>query len=168
MDASLFSRRAALTALVGLVAAPSLASARGAAPGKFSAIVVDVGPMRAKGDTITADWIASVLPGDLERTFAPYLAPGDRRAPVLHARIDLVELGVVGSAGSALGFSGAVDWIEGAAVVGGRDGAVYPLTSAVQAHPDLVDATGQEGRQRVNTLAEAFAQWLPGQMGLRG
>lgn len=168
MDASLICRRSALTALAGLFVAPWLARAQGAAPTRFSAIVVDVGPMRAKGDTITADWIASALPGYLRQSFAPYLAPGDRRAPVLHARIDLVELGVIGSAGGALGFSGAVDWIQGAGVVGGRDGTVYPLTSAVQAHPNLVDATGAEGRQRVNTLAQSFAQWLPGQMGLRG
>jgi hypothetical protein len=154
-------------AVAGLFAAPSLALAQSSAA-RFSAIVVDVSPLRAKGDTITADWIASTLPGLLRQSFAPYLVPGDRRAPVLRARIDGVTLGAVGSAASALSPDGAVDWIEGAAIVGVRGGAVYPLTSAVQTHPFDIDPTGQQGRQRINTLAQSFAQWLPGQMGLRG
>ncbi len=168
MDASLISRRSALTALAGLIVTRSLARAQGARPARFSAIIVDVGPLRAKGDTITADWIESVLPGMMRQSFAPYLAPGDRRAPVLRGRVDLVQLGSPGSSGGALIGDAAVDWIEGAGVVGGRDGAVYPLTSAVQAHVEEPDATGQQGRLRINNLALAFAHWLPGQMGLRG
>jgi hypothetical protein len=169
MSASQITRRSALTALAGMLAAPTLAHALGGpAATRFRAIVVDVGPMRAKGDMITADWIAQDLPGLLRKSFAANLAPGDRNAPVLLARVDLVTLGIPGSGGGGI-FAGntAIDYIQGAGIVGGRGGAVYPLLSSLQSYPQMPDPTGFQGRQRVDNLAASFAQWLPGQMGLQ-
>ena len=121
-----------------------------------------------RSDAISADWIAQELPGDLRKTFAAYLAPGDPRAPILLARVDLVTLGTEGSGG---GFNStqAVDYIEGAGVVLGPNGrtiASYPLLSAVHAYPSDVDNNGVSGRTRVSNLALSFANWLPGKMGL--
>ena len=112
-----------------------------------------------------------MLPGYLRQTFAKYLAPGDRSAGILVARIDDVTLGVQGSRMS-LGFlsNDTTDGIEGAAVVlDGRGRVVnsYPLYSSLGAD-SLPNSPYQTDvlRRRVETLALSFAQWLPGKMGL--
>lgn len=170
MDNRLVTRRAALSALAVAALAPRLALAAPEAA-RFSAIRIDVAPLRNNGDGDFADWVAAVLPGALRQSFAPYLAPGDRNAPVLVARVDQVYLGPEHSGG----FGGnpvmdAIDGIQGEGVVLGPRGqpvASYPLYSAVGADtyinmPYQLDIT----RRRVETLAKSFAQWLPGKMGL--
>ena len=132
------TRRAALTALT--LAAASAAVKASAAPlgdVRFREIRVDVSPLRAKDESDEAQWVAAVLPGYLKQTFAKYLAPGDRSAGVLVARIDDVAVGS------------------------------YPLYSSLgadslQNSPYQTDIL----RRRVETLALSFAQWLPGKMGL--
>ena len=173
MDNRLVTRRAALTALTALgafAAAPGIAVA--AVPnGSFSAIRIDVTPLRKNGDDEVANWVAAVLPAALHQSFAAYLTPGDRRAPTLVVRIDQVIIGPQHSGG----FGGnpvqdAIDGVEGAGIVVGPRGeqiASYPLYSAVGADsyinmPYQLDIT----RRRVETAAQSFAQWLPGKMGL--
>jgi hypothetical protein len=134
----------------------------------FRAIEVDVSGVRASGDSTSARWVAEELPADLRKTFAAHLSPGDRGAPILRARVDLVTLGANGS-GGGLNSTQAVDYIEGAGEVigpGGRAVASYPLLSAVHAYPGDIDANGVSGRVRVSNLALSFANWLPGKMGL--
>jgi len=167
MDLSRISRRSVMAALAGAAAFP--AAAFGEQPAlRFRAIEVDVTGVRESGDSTSADWVARVLPAFLNKSFASRLTPGDRHAPVLLARIDLVTLGTEGSSG---GFNStqAVDYIKGAGVVigaGGRTIASYPLESAVHAYPAEFSASGVTGHQRIDNLALSFAQWLPGQMGL--
>ena len=112
-----------------------------------------------------------MLPGYLKRAFGKYLAPGDRSAGVLVARIDDVTIGTAGSRMS-IGFlsSDATDGIEGAGVVLDAHGRVvgsYPLYSSVGAD-SLQNSPYQTDiiRRRVETLAASFAEWLPGKMGL--
>ena len=61
-----------------------------------------------------------------------------------------------------------MDAISGAAEVvsGGRTVATYPLSASVLAHVDLRDQTGGDAAQLMQDLANAYATWLPGQMGL--
>ncbi len=138
------------------------------AKNRFRAIEVDVNPLREGGDTDSADRLARELPPLLQKSFAALLAPGDRAAPVLRARIDFVTFGMQGSAGGPHSTM-AIDSIEGAAVVigpGGRPIASYPLRCSLAVNVDLNDVAGEMGRLRVTNLEQAFAQWLPGKVGI--
>src|SRR5271154_7427308 len=164
-------RRSALAALAATVACPVLAyGEQSAASGlRFRAIKVDVGGVRESGDRTSAEWIAQDLPEYLRKTFAPYLTPGDPRAPILLARIDLVTLGTGGSGGGGPNSTQAVDFIQGAGVVigpGGRQIASYPFFSAAHAYPAEDSASGVSGRTRISNLALSFANFPPGKMGL--
>jgi hypothetical protein len=171
MNSLLPSRRSVLAALAGALACPVLAGAEPPAPAtRFRAIEVDTSGVAESGDPISARWVAEVLPGDLRRSFARYLAPGDRRAPILLARIDLVTLGTAGSGGGGPNSTQAVDYIKGAGVVigaGGRAIASYPFFSAVHSIPAEIAANGVLGRTRIENLALSFANFLPGKMGLQ-
>jgi hypothetical protein len=108
------------------------------------------------------------LPPLLQKSFAAHLAPSDRAAPILRARIDFVSFGLQGSAGGPRS-SMAMDFIEGAAVIigpGGRATASYPLRCSLAVYVNLNDITGEMGRLRVTNLEQAFAQWLPGKVGV--
>ena len=167
-----WTRRAALAALS--LAAASAAMKASAAPlgdVRFREIRVDVSPLRAKNEDDEARWVAAVMPGYLRQAFAKYLAPGDRSAGILVARIDDVAIGTAGSRMS-IGFlsNDTTDGIEGAGVVlDGRGRVVnsYPLYSSLGAD-SLQNSPYQTDilRRRVETLAASFAEWLPGKMGL--
>ena len=167
-----WTRRAALAALS--LAAASAAMKASAAPlgdVRFREIRVDVSPLRAKNEDDEARWVAAVMPGYLRQAFAKYLAPGDRSAGILVARIDDVAIGTAGSRMS-IGFlsNDTTDGIEGAGVVlDGRGRVVnsYPLYSSLGAD-SLQNSPYQTDilRRRVETLAASFAEWLPSKMGL--
>jgi hypothetical protein len=170
MGIRLLTRRAVLSSLAALAAAPGIAAAASSLAGiRFREIRVDVAPLRASGAGDFADWIAAEEPALLRKSFAAYLAPGDRNAATLVARIDEVILGPPNSAfGNPI--LDAIDGIRGAGIAltpRGREIASYPLYCSVGAQtylnlPYQLEIT----RRRVETLAQAFAQWLPGQMGL--
>ncbi len=170
MDNRPLTRRAMLSTLVALASAPGIAMAAPLVAGpRFRDIRVDVSPLRANGSGVYADWVAAVLPAELRNSFAAYLAPGDRNAPTLVARVDEVFLGPPGSAFGNPALD-AIDSIQGEGIVlGPRGGEVasYPLYGAVGAQTYL-NMPYQEDitRRRVQTLALGFAQWLPGKMGL--
>ena len=171
MNSRWISRRSAIAALAAAVTCPVFVSGEQlpAAALRFRAIKVDVSGVRESGDPISADWVAQELPDDLRKVFARYLAPGDSRAPILLARIDLVTLGTEGS-GGGLNSIDAVDYIQGAGVVlgpGGRQIAAYSFFTAVHARPAEDSASGVSGRTRVSNLALSFANFLPGKMGLQ-
>ena len=171
MDKILWTRRAALSAIAALAVAPRAAGAAPAAT-RFREIRVDVAPLAPKGEDEIGSWVAAVLPGYLSQTFAKYLAPGDRGAPVLVARIDLVIIGPPYQRSGANGPTAfdTTDWIEGAGVVldaSGRTIGTYPLFSSIDVDSQQRSPYQAEIiRRRVETLALSFAQWLPGQMGL--
>ncbi|MGD0639570.1 MAG: hypothetical protein ABSC22_02390 [Roseiarcus sp.] len=174
MAVPLVSRRAAFAALAGACAWPALARADAAAGAaqRFRAIEVDVGPARELGAGVLAEWIAHDLPAFLRQSFAAHLAPGDRNAAILRARIDSVTLGAPNTANFGLfggGGDDTIDYIEGAGVVvgaAGREIASYPLLCSLRASTRITDPEGVIARQRVSNLAQSFAQWLPGKMGL--
>ena len=171
MNSQLTSRRSAIAALAAAVACPVLAFGEQSpvAGLRFRAIKVDVSGVRESGDPTSADWVAQELPDDLRKVFARYLAPGDPRAPILLARIDLVTLGTEGS-GGGINSTQAVDYIQGAGVVlgpGRRQIASYPFFTAVHAYPAEDSGSGVSGRTRVSNLALSFANFLPGKMGLQ-
>ena len=117
--------------LLAAAALWAFGAASAQAQSRFRAIEVDVAPLRAGGNTDAADRVARELPPLLKKSFAARLAPGDKSAPILRARIDFVTLGTAGSAGGPHSII-AADFIEGAGVVvgpGGRVVATYPLTA---------------------------------------
>ena len=185
MGKAVKSRRAmsaafAAALVVGAFAAGSLSAAAdetsaplaGAATGqvRFKAIKVDVSPLTENGLGPEADWMAQDLPGRLRAAFASRLAPRDATAPTLLVRIDRVTLGESGGGGTQpFGLGGARDNIEGAGMIvapSGKVVATYPLfTTQIALTGGPVYEIGTE-RRRVAELANSFAYWLPGQMGL--
>ena len=147
------TRRFALGALIA--ALPVAAAARPrrtrAEEGGFA---VDVSPLRRYGDNTDADYFEDVLPGYLRQSFGP--------GRFVRVRIDAVTYGAPGSDGNSHGIN-AIDTIEGVGFAGGQE---IPLTCTVIATVWLPDIGGYGARQRQDTLARSFAQWLPRQMGL--
>jgi hypothetical protein len=174
MSKAFWSRRMAVVALgaalvVGVSANAQEASPPGAAQ-RFRAIKVDVSPLAENGLGTVAAWMAEDLPAKLQNAFNGRLAPHDAAAPTLVVRIDRVRLGESGGGGTEpFGLGGARDNIEGAGTVvspGGKVVATYPLfTSQIAFTGGPVYELGTE-RRRVADLANSFAYWLPGQMGL--
>jgi hypothetical protein len=173
------SRRAALLALGGVAFIPFAANAyevlqplAGDSAGlRFKAIRIDVSPLAENGNGPAAAWLAQDLREPLQAAFAARMAPRDPHAVTLLVRIDRITLGMQHSVDRGFGHLApdAADDIQGACVIlgsNGRPNATYPVSSVVQAYSDGpgFDFAGQ--RNRVQTLAQSFAQWLPGQMGL--
>jgi hypothetical protein len=174
MSDQFVSRRAALAGLAAAFAWPAVGRADDATgpAQRFRAIEVDVRPALEQGDGEIANWVAQDLPAALRKAFAAHLAPGDRNAPILRVRIDSVTFGSPGSHTAGLHMvlgDDTIDYIEGAGVVlgaGGREIAAYPLLCSLGASTSQPDPEGIGARQRATGLAQSFAQWLPGKMGL--
>jgi hypothetical protein len=166
MPTRVMTRRAALTALGALGFAPAAALAQG--PIRFRAVQVDVAPLRASVGDPTAAWVAESLTPALARTLGPYLAPGDRNAATLTARIGFLYLGP--SSGGTAGWGRGQDTIAGDLIVRGPRGVVSetPLRAITTYLPNMVNQTliVQWNRWRIDALAQAFAGWVPRQLGL--
>jgi hypothetical protein len=173
MDRAKSWRRAAAIGVAGVIALSSAALAQTApplAPGvHFRAIKIDVEKVAQNGGP-TAQWLAHALPGPLEAAFKGRVAPGDASAPTLVVRVDSVFLGE--SDNGILGPTAAVearDLIQGAGVVVGPNGqtlGVYPLFAALDNFTGGSNYEMGTEQRRVGELANSFAYWLPGQMGL--
>jgi hypothetical protein len=167
-----WTRRAALAALATATAAAVVTGAEAQPNGlRFREIRVDVSPLREKVQGEEGGWVAAVLPGYLRQSFAKYLAPGDRSASVLVARIDDVSLGAPETNMSRFPLaSDTHDSIEGVGLVldgRGRVAQSYPLFAAVGADSHINSPYQTDiRRRRAEMLARSFAQWLPGKMGL--
>ena len=167
-----WTRRAALAALATATAAAVVTGADAQPNGlRFREIRVDVSPLREKVQDQEGAWVAAVLPGYLRQTFAKYLAPGDRSAGVLVARIDDVSIGTQGMNSSPFRLAADTrDQIEGAGLVldaRGRLVQSYPLYASIPAYSQGSSPYRTDiDRRRAETLALGFAQWLPGKMGL--
>ena len=160
------SRRAALTAMGAFLFAPAVALAQG--PGTFRAVVVDVGPLRANIGDPTAAWVAKSMPGALIQALGPHYAPGDRNGATLIVRPGLIYL-CPSSGGPGL-LGSCTDTIEGDLIVRGPRGVVSetPLRAITSYFPKGVDQAlwEESNRNRVELLAQAFAGWVPRQLGL--
>jgi len=171
MSALVLTRRAALAAL-GAFALPSaigVGSALAQPPVRFRAIEVDVSRLRANVGDPTAEWVQQMLPGELARALAPYMAPGDRNGATLVARIDNLYLGPL-SGGVEPGGS-VPDQIEGVVLVRGPRGAIAaetPLRATSSYYPMSVDQAlvVQALHNRVFELVQAFAGWVPKELSL--
>jgi hypothetical protein len=160
------TRRAGLAAL-GAIFIPAALGVRGvwAQPGaRFRDIVVDV---RADLGEPTVSWLQQALPGAIAQALGADYAPGDRNGATLVARIDHLYLGPssggVGPAGASQ------DTIKGALIVRGpRGGIDTPLRAISFYYPMAVDQALPERayHDRVIALAQAFAGWVPRQLGL--
>jgi hypothetical protein len=171
MSAFPLTRRAALAAL-GAFVLPAIVEMPGAMaqPGlRIRAIKVDVSPIRASMGDPTAAWVEEALPQALAQALAPYMAPGDRGAATLVARIDYLYLGQ--SSGGPGFFRRTQDTINGTLLVRGPRGGVVanvPLRAISTYFPMAVDQTLVERalQGRVTALAQAFAGWAPRELGL--
>jgi hypothetical protein len=171
MSAFPLSRRAAL-AVLGTLALPAMVEMRSALaqPGlRFRAIKVDASPIRASMGDPTAAWVEEALPGALAQALAPYMAPGDRNAATLVARIDYLYLGQ--SSGGPGFFHQTQDTINGTLLVKGPRGGVLasvPLRAISSYFPMAVDQALVERAlyYRVTALAQVFAGWVPKELGL--
>ena len=171
MSAFPLTRRAALASFGALVL-PALAQAPAALaqPGlRIRAIKVDVSPIRASMGDPTAAWVQEALPGALAQSLGAYMAPGDRNAPTLVARIDTLYLGP--SSGGPGPFGSVQDTINGTLLLKSSRGALVantPLRAISSYYPTPVDQTLVERalQGRVVALAQAFAGWAPRELGL--
>ena len=167
MPTRVVTRRAALSAVVGLVFTPGAILAQ--SPVRFRSIQVDVEPLRATSGDPTAAWVEEALPGALAQAFGAYFAPGDRNGAALIARIDFLFLGP--SSGGTGAAGSAQDTIDGVLIVRGPRGTVAaetPLRAISSYFPTPVDQPlrVQSNHDRIVALAQSFARWAPGQLGI--
>jgi hypothetical protein len=157
----------AILALGGalLPAASALAQLGGAPAARYAAVVVDVEALRAKGLGPFAEALRGDLQAAMRAAFADRIGPGPR----LVVRITGVSLNAYAGSdarpGGGRGWGGGMnnDYLEGEALVVGRDGAI------LQRHPQLSASPASSGgawynpaseRRRLAALAEHYAGWL--------
>jgi hypothetical protein len=171
MSSMLLSRRGALLTLGAAALGPGCASTAASGPAlykQFRAVQVDVKPLAATGDTISAGVIAETAPAWVQHYFGPYIAPGDKSAPTLVIRYQMISFGMEGSAAGVFN-NGAMDYIQAEGDVigaGGRTLSTYPLTCSLFTVVDLNDPSGNYERRRITNLGQAVAQFMPGKIGL--
>jgi hypothetical protein len=171
MVATAMTRRDALAALgafgLSLTCAASGALAQSGL--RFSAIRVNVEPLRALTGDPTAAWMEQALEQALPQVLGRHIASGDRSAPVLEVRIEWIYLapsqGGPGAKGSAQ------DTIIGSFLVRGPMGGIesqIPLRAIASYYPSGVDQALVEraNHGRIVTLAQTFAGWAPRELGL--
>jgi len=161
------TRRLALSLLGAAILVPAAALGQGQA--RFRNVQVDVGPLRARSGDPTATWVEQTLPGQLAHALGASLAPRDRNGATLIARIDYIYLGP--SSGGPGPFGSSQDTIEGTLLVRGARGFAsveIPLRAISSYYPTPVDQALVERayHDRIFNLSQAFAYWVPGELGL--
>ena len=125
--------------------------------------------MRANVGDPTAEWAQQMLPGELAQALAPYMAPGDRNGAILVARIDNLYLGP-SSGGVEPGGAPRLDEGRRACERGPRGAIAAEVPSSRRRSCTIrvpVDqALVQSNHNRVFLLAQAFAGWVPIELGL--
>lgn len=171
MSTLALTRRDAFAALAGLLASAALGGRVALAqPGvRFRNIVVDVSPLRASVGDPTAEWVQQELPPALAQALGGHMAPGDRAGATLVARIDYIYLGP--SSGGTGPLGSAQDTIKGTLIVRGPRGVVAaetPLRAITSYYPTPTDQPlrVESNHWRVIALAQAFAGWVPRELGL--
>lgn len=154
-------RRSVLAGLfVSALGAPALAQDAG--PGAFSSILVDVGPLRAKGLGPYADAVRAAMQAELSRAYADRLG---RHGPRLVVRIDAISLRSYAGREGGRWFGGGTqnDYLEGEALVVGPGGEVlirHPQLSALPSNSGGAWYDPDSERRRLAALAAHFAGWL--------
>ena len=134
---------------------------------RFRAIVVDAGPMAAKGGRAFVELMRRVTLPALNKAFADRLAPGDPHGLTLRVVLDSASF--ASDVGGYDELTTPTDYLEGTGLVTGPRGEVlgsYPLLAQLgnPAMNRLDPVNGNELRARL--LAEAFAGWLRRGMGV--
>jgi hypothetical protein len=171
MVVSAMTRRDALAVLGAfglslMLAAPAALAQNGL---RFGNIRVNVEPLRGLTGDPTATWMEQALALSLPQVLGPYLAPGDRNAPVLEVRIDWIYLGP--SSGGEESKGSAQDTVVGSFIVRGPRGGIVsqiPLRAISSYYPNAVDQALVERAYhwRIIALAQVFAGWAPRELGL--
>ena len=152
-----------MAGLAASVAAEGAALAQ-AAPPRFSAVLVDIGPLQAKGLGPFADYVRSALQAELGKAYADRLG-GGRGAPRLVVRIDGISMpAYVGREGSR-SFGGGIsnDYLEGEALVVAASGQIltrHPQLSALPSNSGGAWYDERSEQRRVVALAAHYAGWL--------
>ncbi|RBP14293.1 hypothetical protein DFR50_10946 [Roseiarcus fermentans] len=168
-----WSRRIAQVAL-GVAAALGAAafagpSALAQGPVRVRAVQVDVAALRANVGDPTAAWVAQAMPQALVQSLGANYAPGDRGGATLIVRPAWVYL--CPSSGGAGVWGTCPDTMEGDIIVKGPRGGVVaemPLRAITTYYPNSVNISlpVQSNMNRINLLSQAFAGWVPRQLGL--
>lgn len=134
---------------------------------KIATIAVDTSAMPSLDSSPVAAWVQSALPGRIVHAFEPQMAPHDPGGATLSVRISSVVLGIIGAGG------GAVDSMTGEATLngGGAEEKTVSLTATLPYTASKADLSLGQLEQpalqrRVDALSRAFADWLPGKLGL--
>jgi hypothetical protein len=168
MSALAVTRRATFAVLFAL-ALPSVVAVQSALAQphvRFRNIVIDV---RATVGDPTVSWLQQALPSAIAQALGAYYSPGDRNGATLVVRIDYLYLG---PSSGGLGPAGASqDTIKGVLIVRGSGSGVTPetpLRAISFYYPMAVDQAlpEQAYHDRVFALAQAFAGWVPRELGL--
>ncbi len=156
-------RRSVLAGLAISVAAGSAALAQ-AAPPRFSAILVDVGPLYAKGLGPFAAFVRAALQAELAKAFADRLG-GGRGAPRLVVRIDGISMPAYVGREGGRSFGGGIsnDYLEGEALVIAANGQIltrHPQLSALPSNSGGAWYDERSEQRRVVAIAAHYAGWL--------
>jgi hypothetical protein len=133
---------------------------------RLRSVRVDAGPLRARGLAPWADQVRAAMQPELETLFAARLAPGDRQADTLVARVDSISLASwAGGGGGDRWFGGGgsdTDYMEGYALVIGANGAErarYHILLALPASSAGAWYRPDIDNRRIAGLARTFAGW---------
>ncbi len=169
MTIRILTRRAVAIALGALTLASTAVLAQPPAPETFRAVQVDIGPLRSSIGDPTAAWVAGSMPAALVQALGAHYTPGNRNGATLIVRPATIYL--CPSSGGP-GFLGScTDTIEGDLVVRSAHGGVIsetPLRAITSYFPKAVDQAlfEESNKNRVQLLSQAFAGWVPRQLGL--
>jgi len=167
------TRRAALARAALALAAAGLAGCAAPNPSaqpqahadlRIATVAIDDSGLASLDTSPVAAWVRASLSGRIAHALEGRMAPGDPAAATLTVRVDAVVLGPVGAGG------GALDRISGDASLRGGGVEEKPVGVAVTlpyvaSRGDLIQAQPARER-RVAALAQAFADQLPGKLGL--
>lgn len=146
----------AVTGLSGCNTAPTPAVQSTAAGLRIGSIQVNTAPLLAQSGSPTANWAQQALPGQLAKSFAPVLSPGDPNGATLDVRIDSIYLGGGGP--------GDPDRMRGAATLSGggeQDRSAHVRAIAIYISSPVDQALPEQALQgRVQALSQSFAYSL--------
>ena len=151
---------AGLALLAGLLAGPASAQDFD----RFGGVAVDVRPLQAYARGPQAEALRADLTAALRQAFGDRIVRG---GPTLVVRVSGLSLnpyaGGQGAGRDSFGGGGVTDYLEGEALLVGRDGAIlarHPQLSALPASSGGAWYDPASERRRVAALAEHYAAWL--------
>ena len=163
MGRSMLDRRAIVAGLAAVAASGSVVMSQ-AEQSRFAAVLVDIGPLQAKGLGPFADYVRSALQAELGKAYADRLG-GGRGAPRLVVRIDGISMPAYVGREGGRSFGGGIsnDYLEGEALVVAPNGQIltrHPQLSALPSNSGGAWYDERSEQRRVVALAAHYAGWL--------